>query len=242
MDGLADIHNHLLWGLDDGCRTPGDTLELARALAELGYDTVAASPHAKPEYPSGDPLACEARRAEVARQLGEARVRLELHLGAENYLDDAFLARALDGRPRGVGPSQRYALVELPHHSAVPALPDVVFRLKVKGVTPLFAHPERCAEFQREGRAQECVKLGAFLQLDVGALTGRYGKDARKVADRLLDEDLYAVAASDVHGPVGVREWLGEALKTLEKRAGAGGFARLCNTNPRRIIAGEELA
>jgi protein-tyrosine phosphatase len=33
-DNHVDIHSHLLWGIDDGARTFGDTLRLAKALRE----------------------------------------------------------------------------------------------------------------------------------------------------------------------------------------------------------------
>ena len=107
---------------------------------------------------------------------------------------------------------------------------------------PLFAHPERCQEFERPGRAAEIVRLGASLQLNVGALCGVYGKTSRRLSERFLDEGLYAVAATDLHRADGAHEWLDEALAALEKRAGTAGLERLMAENPRRILAGEELA
>jgi len=47
-----------------------------------------------------------------------------LHRNTENKLDEAFLARADGPGRRGIGPSQRWALVELPFRGGVPALPD----------------------------------------------------------------------------------------------------------------------
>ena len=38
---LVDIHSHLLWGLDDGCQTPEETLEAARALDPRGRTRIA---------------------------------------------------------------------------------------------------------------------------------------------------------------------------------------------------------
>ena len=50
MNGFCDLHCHLLYGLDDGAKTLEDTLEMARALVDLGFSTVAPSPHNRPEY------------------------------------------------------------------------------------------------------------------------------------------------------------------------------------------------
>ena len=238
----VDLHSHLLWDIDDGCETPGETLAAARLLVELGFSDAAPSPHAIAGLPSGDPARAEARRADAEALLAREGVPLALHANAENRLDEEFLARAGGVGRRGIGPTQRWVLVELPFQSDVPALADLVFRLRRLGISPLFAHPERCAEFEREGRAEEVVRLGGALQLNVGALAGVYGKPARRLAERLLSEGLYAVAATDLHRPDGLREWLDEALAALEKRAGPAGLERLLSQNPRRILAGEDLA
>jgi protein-tyrosine phosphatase len=238
----VDLHCHLLWDLDDGCETPDETLAAARLLVDLGFSDAAPSPHAAPGLPSGDATFSEARRAEAAALLARHGVALALHTNAENRLDDEFLARAGGTGRRGIGATQRWVLVELPFRGAVPTLPELVFALQRKGASPLFAHPERCAEFERPGRAEEVVRLGGALQLNVGALAGLYGKPAKKLAERFLAEGLYAVGSTDLHRPDGGHEWLPEALGALEKRAGAAALDRLLGENPRRILAGEDLA
>lgn len=240
--GFLDLHDHVLWGIDDGCESPEQTLEAARLLSSLGWDELAPSPHAVPEHRSGDAALCEARRQEAAAMLAEAGVPLTLHGNAENKLDEAFLARAeAVGTRRGVGPTGRWVLVEAPFHHQLPALPDLVFRLRRMGISPLFAHPERCVEFERPGLVEEVVRLGGAHQLNIGALAGAYGKGPRRQAERFLDAGIYAVAGTDLHHPAGAARWLEQGLRALEKRAGADGLARLCAENPRRIIRGEEL-
>lgn len=240
--GLVDLHSHILWGIDDGCETPGEMLKAARLLVDLGFSESAPSPHAIAGLPSGDPARAAARLEDARALLAVEGIPLALHRNAENRLDAEFLARADGDGRRGIGATQRWVLVEVPFEGAVPALPDLVFRLRRKGVLPLFAHPERCAEFERPGRAAEVVRLGAALQLNVGALAGVYGKGPRRAAEHLLDEGLYAVAATDLHRPDGAHEWLDEALAALERRVGTAGLDRLMGESPRRILAGEELA
>ncbi len=241
--GFVDLHDHVLWAIDDGCETPEQTLAAARLLASLGWSELAPSPHAIPELPSRDPALCQARRAEAAALLEAEGIPMALHANAENRLDEEFLARAEDpATRRGIGATGRWVLVETPFQSSVPALADLVFRLRRRGILPLFAHPERCLEFERPGRAQEIVRLGGAHQLNVGALAGVYGRAARKQAERFLGEGLYAVAATDLHQPEEARRWLEAGLRSLEKSAGEDGLRTLCAENPRRILRGEELA
>jgi protein-tyrosine phosphatase len=238
MSGWVDLHCHLLPGVDDGARTLEDSLEMARALVDLGFSTVAPSPHARPEYAPPEQVA--ARLAELRAALEREGIALSLGRNAENVLDDAFL-RAL-GTPaaRMLGEGS-VVLVELPYTTPVPPLLDILFRIRTKGVRPVIAHPERCLEFERKGRAAEAVRAGALLQLDVGALTGRYGGTAKKLSRAFLEEGLYALGATDLHGPVGAREWVGKALAELRDRVGEQAFVRLMRQSPSRLLAGEPL-
>ncbi len=92
--GFLDLHDHVLWGIDDGCETPEETLEAVRLLVSLGWDELAPSPHAVPELPSGDPALCQARRDEASALLAAAGIAITLHANAENKLDEGFMARA----------------------------------------------------------------------------------------------------------------------------------------------------
>lgn len=239
---FVDLHSHVLWALDDGCQTPEETLAAARLLVDLGWRDSAPTPHAHPLFPSRDPAQCAVRLAEAQALLDREGIPLKLHSGAENQLDADYLGRLEPEARRGLGATGRWALVELPFRDSVPAMPDLLFHLARRAVRPVLAHPERCVEFDRPGRAAEAVRLGAALQLNLGALAGVYGRHVRKLAEGFLDERLYAVAATDLHHPAGAEEWLPDALDILEARVGGAEVDRLCSANPRRVLAGEDLA
>jgi protein-tyrosine phosphatase len=239
---FVDLHSHVLWGLDDGCETREETLAAGRLLVSLGFRESAPTPHVHPMFPSHDGGACAARLAEAQALFDGEGVAIRLHAGAENVLDGDYLARLGAAERRGLGAAARWTLVELPFRGMVPAMGDLLFHLARKGVRPLLAHPERCDEFERPGRASDSVRLGAALQANIGSFAGVYGRDVRKRAEQFLEEGLYAVAATDLHHPDGADEWLAEGLEVIERRVGAAGLARLCADNPRRILAGEEVS
>jgi len=238
---FVDLHSHILWALDDGCQTPDETLAAARLLVVLGWRESAPTPHAHDTFPSREAAACAARLVEAQALLDAEGIPLKLHPGAENALDAEYLERLGPEQRRGLGASGRWALVELPFRASVPAMPELLFHLARRTVRPLVAHPERCLEFDRPGRAAEAVRLGAALQLNLGSLAGVYGRAVRKQAERFLEDGLYAVAATDLHHPEGAEDWLPEALDLLDRRVGKAGVDRLCDENPRRVLAGEEL-
>lgn len=238
MSGLVDLHLHLLPGIDDGSKSLDETLEMARALVSLGYTHAAPSPHHRAEYASRDAALCGKKLDEVKEALQREAIALELFVNAENFfLDEDLLPSLGTSASRTLGEG-RVLLVEAPYQGPLPMLTSMVFRMKLKGVTPLIAHPERCFEFEKKGRAAELVQAGALLQLDMGALIGRYGKAAEKLARQFLADDLYAVAATDLHSPVNAKAWVGDSLKALEKAAGAKRFEALVKTRPSALLRG----
>ncbi len=240
MSQFIDLHLHLLWNVDDGCRTPEDSLSLAQTLVQLGFVEVAPSPHNRSEY--ADKATCLARLKELEVLLAEHRVPLKVHPNAENFfLDEGLLVNVNTEAFRPMGKTGKFMLVEAPYQTPLPHLLEIIFRLKLKQVTPVIAHPERCAEFERKGRAAQAVAAGAVLQLDFGALTGRYGRMAENLARSFLADGLYAIAATDIHSPTKAQDWLEKSFVALEKAVGAAGLKLLFSSNPRRILEGKAL-
>jgi len=238
-DGYCDVHCHLLHGLDDGAKSAADTLEMARLLTSLGFTHCAPSPHARAEYAQRE-LAV-ARLGEVQQLLAQENIALTLSVNAENYfLEPTFLPQVESGQVRCMGQG-KYVLVEAPYSAPVPTLKDLIFRMAIKGYTAVIAHPERCLEFERKQSAQDAVGAGALLQLDLGALAGRYGNTARKMAESFLGEGLYAVAATDLHSAVRSRDWLERSLRSLIQSVGQPAADALLNHNPRAILRGDPV-
>ncbi len=42
---MIDLHSHILPGLDDGCESVAQAVEMSRIYAEEGFHTVVATPH-----------------------------------------------------------------------------------------------------------------------------------------------------------------------------------------------------
>ncbi|MBL8914199.1 MAG: protein tyrosine phosphatase [Archangium sp.] len=233
--GRVDLHLHLLPGIDDGSKSMVETLAMAKALTALGYTHLAPSPHARGEYASKDAALCATKLEEVRTALAG---QFELFTNAENFfLEDSLFPSIAAGTARTLG-SGKVLLIEAPYQGPLPMLPELIFRMKVKGYTPLIAHPERCMEFDRKGRAAEVVRAGALLQLDMGALIGRYGKTAERLGRQFLDDGLYQVAATDLHSPVNAEAWVGDSLKAIEKAVGAKALEALTITNPAALLQG----
>ena len=62
---MIDLHCHLLPGIDDGPRDMDEMVELARAAAADGFETIAATPHLRSDHPKRYNMPPEAYRLTI---------------------------------------------------------------------------------------------------------------------------------------------------------------------------------
>ncbi|MDB5233557.1 MAG: capsular biosynthesis protein [Hymenobacter sp.] len=204
FEGLvADMHSHLLPGLDDGAETVEHSLALLRELRSLGFRKLIMTPHIMGDFYKNTPEGIRAalhllREAASAAGLGD----VEMDCAAEYYLDE-FLGRKLaDGTEMlTFGGAKRYLLFETSYMNEPLNLYEIVFELKAQGYMPVLAHPERYTYLY--GRFADIEKLrrdhGVLLQVNLNSLAGYYSPAAKKVAEQLIDGGLVDFVGTDTH-------------------------------------------
>jgi protein-tyrosine phosphatase len=236
--GYVDLHCHYIAAVDDGVRTEEEGARLCRELARIGYAQVVATPHMRSDMFDNDKAALLARFERFASQHAELPGMPKLGLGAEHYADDVFFERFERGETLAY-PGGHAALVELPSEHVPVRIEQRLYRLFLKGVRPVLAHPERNAGlFKTTAPIQRLLEMGALPLLDVMSLVGKYGRSPRKTAERMLEEDIYFAACSDSHKPEDV-ESVAEGIERLHKLVGREHAAELLGHNPRRILEGD---
>ena len=240
--GMIDLHNHLIPGVDDGASTLEESRAALRLMTEAGVRTVVTTCHLDGSVTS-DPL----RLDETLERIDTGWARLEemaaaefpqlrLERGTEVMLDTPEPDLS-DPRVRLAG--TRFVLVEFTHMTLPPRSVETIFGLKMRGWSPVIAHPERYAGIEeRLDVVDEWRRVGGLLQVNAGSLLGRYGGDAKRVAWRLLGRGAIDYLASDYHARGTVR--LAEARAAIEARGGRSQAALLFEENPRRLLAGED--
>jgi protein-tyrosine phosphatase len=237
MSGYVDLHAHWIPAVDDGVKTYDEGLALVRGLRGLGYALCVATPHIRTAmFENRRPGLELAHAAFVAQASREADVP-ELGLGAEHFFDDVFWGLFQRGEHLPY-PGAKAALVELPPERLPLRLEHVFFEMRVRGVRPILAHPERYRAFYDESDALDpLLDAGAIPQLDLMSLVGRYGRQPQRAAERLLSEGLYYLACSDAHRAVDV-DLVRDAIARLRALVGREEADALMGENPRRILAG----
>lgn len=225
---MIDLHTHLLPGVDDGARTIEESLPVLERFAAQGVTVVACTPHLDASVAADAPVKEHAAlRAELQARAPKG---LTIAAGWEIQLD--LPGADLTDPALHLGGSNA-ALVEFAGMTVPPNAAREIYRLRLSGVVPVLAHPERYRGATLE-QIEEWHGAGAVTQLDAAMVFGR--APMCRLARAMLQHGLVDCIASDNHADA---RYLASARRWLEE-IGAGEQARvLTETNPARLLADE---
>jgi protein-tyrosine phosphatase len=240
---VIDLHNHLLPGIDDGAKELEETLEFLRIGARDGVRTVTATPHMKPGvYDNTREVILERVAMVREAQRGDEADKVTLLPGAEVYFSGDVVQRARDGKLMTIGDGGRYVLLELPYQQIPLGVDDTIFQLRLLGLTPILAHPERVAYYLEDiERVAASVRLGALTQVTGNSVTGRFGSKARDFVTRMLERRLVHVLASDSHDVKYRPPILSESVVAAAAVVGAAAARSMVEATPQAILDGAEV-
>ena len=233
---MIDLHCHILPGVDDGAPDLEISLRMARLAVADGIVTVACTPHIMPGVYENSGAEIRARVSGLSAALENAGIPLTLTVGADAHLDLSLLDDLKSGFVPTLGGS-RYFLLEPPHHVAPPRLEEFGFSLLTSGYVPVLTHPERFSWIDGHyDLVRRMATSGVLIQLTAGSLTGRFGHRPRYWAERMLDEGMADLLASDAHDADERPPRMAEARDVVAKRCGDATAVRLVATNPLAIL------
>ncbi|HMD38298.1 MAG TPA: CpsB/CapC family capsule biosynthesis tyrosine phosphatase [Candidatus Acidoferrum sp.] len=235
---MIDLHCHILPGLDDGPENMELSLEMAQSAIADGITHVVATPHANDEYHFDF-----ARVREVRQQLQEKiGDRLTLATGCDFHVNPENLAALRVDAPRFCINQRDYLLVEFNEYSIPPAMDQTLHEIQLLGLRPVITHPERNAILRaQKERLAKWVRLGCYVQVTAGSLTGVFGPGAQEDAWRWMAGGMVHIVASDAHNLRGRPLKLRAAYDVVLEQLGEGKARALFVENPMAAFEGRDL-
>lgn len=194
------MHSHLLPGLDDGLQTIDQSINFIRQLKDLGYKKLICTPHIFFDMYPNSPETILPKLDLVRNALSQAGIDVQVEAAAEYMIDLEFEKHLDAGEQLLYFGEKHYILVEMSYLAPTPNFEKVIFNLQMKGLKPIFAHPERYAYLHNQpGKYERLIELGCHLQVNLLSLSGFYGKEVKKAAELLFKKKMVSFLATDMH-------------------------------------------
>jgi protein-tyrosine phosphatase len=217
---MIDVHCHLLPGIDDGAQTLNDSIELINLAIADGITHIVATPHIHPGRFNNDTASIATAYSQVMRWVKQTKAPIKLSTAAEVRISIELLQMLEHHTIPFVGQWDGYnvMLLEMPHSHILPGSDKLIKLLLNNKIRPLIAHPERNKEIMAAPeKIKPFVDQGCLLQVTAGALVGRFGTPAQKVATQLCKENLVTLIATDAHNTKHRPPKLAEAYALLDR-------------------------
>lgn len=194
FQGFTDWHSHILPGVDDGVPTLQESLSILSRYEQLGIREVWLTPHIMEDVPNTP----EQLRERFSQLQAAYSGSVQLHLAAENMLDALFEERLARHDLLPIGTEGNCLLVETSYYNPPARLPQILQRILQQGYYVLLAHPERYL-YMTDKDYRQYRQMGVRFQLNLLSLAGHYGHQVRQRAEKLLRNQYYDCAGSDLH-------------------------------------------
>jgi len=239
---MIDLHSHILHGLDDGPKTLEESVEMCWISFQDGVRTVVATPHTLNGVYENDRSAILAKVQKLNSAICNLQSAISLTIlpGADVYFSAELLTQIDEGKALTIGDWERYLLLEFPFQGIPYGVEEVLFQLMVKRITPIISHPERNLEIaSRTRRYFEMVRMGCLGQVTAMSLTGEFGGDVKRVADKLLKARLVHIIASDAHSTNSRPPILSSAVRAAARIVGGEEARKMVTEYPQAVLDGQ---
>ncbi len=218
---------------------------MAEDASSHGTSCVVATPHLDLDSPSIKPSQVLELTNELSVRAEQAGIPLTILPGFEMRMGVTLHAEAKRGTdlsPFTLNRNGKYLLFDLPPSEVPLVTLEACFSLRLRGILPILAHPERNLELaSKSSLLRSFIDAGLLIQIDSGSLLGRYGRRARKTATVLLKEKRVHAVASDAHAAGSAIDL--EPAEAAVKALGGNGYASLLlKHNPALVCDGERLS
>ncbi len=239
---MIDIHNHILFDIDDGARTIEASVQMCRDACENGIDTIVLTPHFM-QYNNIDDFVEERseRVYELCNFLKAENVNVKIIEGAELFLTDGvFTADNLDDLTLG---ESKYILCEFPLGPFnINRATEWVDELIDRGYVPVIAHPERYYEFHRNPfLIEELIDREVVFQVNLDSLIGLNGKSAQLMGIDMVEDGIAKLIGTDAHHPIYRHNRVKEKFEDLPEEITEEIISKCMSENPKKLLQNKDI-
>lgn len=234
---MIDTHSHLLYGIDDGCKSLDESISIIKKYNEIGINKIILTPHyIKDSSYDSTKINNQKIMSILKKELKKQNIKTTLYLGNEIYIDEDIELLIKQNKISSLNNS-KYLLIELPMSGEKENYMDIFLDLISNGYKVVLAHPERYISFQKDfTKIYDLQDIGVLFQCNIGSILGDYGKKAKKTLIRLLKCDSVFMFGTDIHHKKKDYNFLEKATKKLKKYVTEEQLEDLLENNAKKIL------
>lgn len=235
MEGLYEMHAHILADVDDGARNIEETKEILKLEYADGVRKIFLTPHYRKgmfETSEDDILKQYEAAKEIAKEIGED---FELILGCEFYASgDIEVLQKESTRTLG---NTNFVLLEFSDTFSYRDIQNKCYELLMNNYIPIIAHAERYSILRKKIEyVEQIVDMGVYIQINASSILGLDGFNMKRFCKKLMKSDLLHFVGSDVHNLTTRKPLIGKCAKYVEKVMGEEYMKKIFIDNPFEII------
>ena len=215
--GLVDIHQHVIYGVDDGPTKWEETEALLEKAVSQGIERIVATSHVSPGRVHFDYPEYLDKLNKINYLIWEKKWKLRLLPGCEIYYSPQVLDRLTRRKIPTLAMSD-HILVEFSPFEEYSTIFDALRNLANAGYHPILAHVERyqCMHDKMQS-VLDLKEFDAFIQMNAQTVLHSQGFGAKRFIRRLLEEEVVDFVATDAHNTSSRPVCLGDAYEFLKK-------------------------
>ena len=239
---MIDFHNHILPNVDDGSKSDKMSINMLKEAKRQGITEIVNTVHF--QHPKFDmkKITFDIISNKIKKLQDIARdndIDIKIHNASEVFyqpnLEDLIF------NPQATIGNGKYMLIEFPMISFPPNYEQNLFKLNIKGVTPIIAHPERYREIQLDiTKLESFYRKEYIIQLDAGSILGDFGIKAKRCAEEIIDKGMFHLIGSDTHNDSS-RNFALKRVLDLNNAIINQNMEVIFYSNPKKILKGEGI-
>lgn len=195
----ADMHSHILPGIDDGSKSIEESINIINGLIDLGYSQLLCTPHVMHDFYRNSTETIEYGLNNIKEELLKRSINIKIEASAEYYFDEELLKRVSERDIITFG-KEKYILFEFSYFNEHQGIFEGVTDMIQAGYTPVLAHPERYPYYVMNLSKYDKLKgMGVKFQLNLLSFSGYYGDSAIHGVNYLIDKGYVDFIGTDIH-------------------------------------------
>lgn len=234
---MIDIHNHIVYGVDDGSRNLDESIKMVELYKKAGFDQIIATSHYDKSRYTVDANEIKEKVSIINDEIEKRTLDFKVYPGHEIQVELDMIKKIKSGDLLTLNNS-RYVLCELSFVNKPTFLKDLFYNLELEGYVPIIAHVERYPYVENNIEwLEDFIKMGVLIQINYSSIKSNF-----EITRELLERNMVHIIGTDSHQSEwrnpDIRAYKDEILKIVSEER----FEILSTINPAKVINDEFIS